>query len=665
MRPAGLRTHLLRAAVVPLLALAGIALLWSFLDHNHRRETRMMAEQYASNLGVAYAAAVNLHRLNAEAHYEAYVTTPAVLDLLRQANEVDAEALPVVRGRLYRQLLPVYRKLQTQGLRELHFHTRRSESLLRFHRPERAGDSIADVRPAVRMANERLRAVSGFEGGRVLPGFRYIFPIVVDRRHYGSVEFSLPFEEIHRELDRLLPGSEIALMLSRAVTVDLVFAEHRNLFSPSPLHPELLIEHPDVSRLSGRLADTANASALMERLSRHHAVHAAISAGSHLALPLIIDGQGYLVSLHAIRDIAGERAGFIVAHTQAPQLLAARASMRGELAIGSLLILLCAFAAQRLLQQRRELRLQRSRLQAITEHMDQGLYVLDAEGRATYINGAASRMLGYTAEELRGEIIHDLIHNHARSDHMPLAQCPAFNATRRLESFRGIEWFVGRDKRLFPVELSCRPLIEDGVHIGSVNLFTDITERKAREDELVQQATTDPLTGLANRRRFMLEAEHELARVQRYNHGESTLLMIDLDHFKDINDNYGHSAGDAVLLHLADLLRHNLRALDLAGRYGGEEFVILLPSTSADEGWRLAERLRLALANSPTDFEGLSIAVTMSIGLTTLRAGDRSMAAVIERADEALYSAKEGGRNRVEMLAAAQPAGTNQLPKKP
>jgi diguanylate cyclase (GGDEF)-like protein len=169
--------------------------------------------------------------------------------------------------------------------------------------------------------------------------------------------------------------------------------------------------------------------------------------------------------------------------------------------------------------------------------------------------------------------------------------------------------------------------------------------------ELERLAATDPLTGIANRRAFRERATAELRRIDRYG-GEACLLMMDLDHFKQINDSYGHDAGDAVLLAVVERVRTHLRETDVFGRLGGEEFAILATQTALAYGTQVAERIVALIRDEPVRWNGLEIPVTTSIGMTALGEGDGSIDAALARADEALYSSKDGGRDQVQILAA-------------
>ncbi|HEY0846364.1 MAG TPA: diguanylate cyclase [Noviherbaspirillum sp.] len=189
-----------------------------------------------------------------------------------------------------------------------------------------------------------------------------------------------------------------------------------------------------------------------------------------------------------------------------------------------------------------------------------------------------------------------------------------------------------------------------------LGVIQDITERKELEWKLAEEAHTDALTGCANRRYFFDAARQELSRVRRYGRPMS-VLMLDLDHFKSVNDEHGHQVGDRVLQTLVQVCRATLREVDIVGRLGGEEFAILLPETAAAEAMEAGERVRRAVAAADIALENQPpLHITTSVGVATLMPDMADIDTLLARADEALYAAKRAGRNRAvraDMLTGA------------
>lgn len=225
----------------------------------------------------------------------------------------------------------------------------------------------------------------------------------------------------------------------------------------------------------------------------------------------------------------------------------------------------------------------------------------------------------------------------AREEHLRCFIClPLTSHNHRL----GVIYFYRSDRDTFmPTEVELLTTF--------ASLAAQAIENARLYTQVQKQARTDALTGLNNRGEFQRQLKEEEERARRY-HRSLSLLMLDVDHFKHVNDTHGHQAGDEVLRALAACLREQIRPVDHAARYGGEEFVVILPETSNEGALDLAERLRMAVAGTVVPVaEGRTIAVTISIGVATFPADAGSEAALIAAADAALYAAKQGGKNRV------------------
>ena len=179
-------------------------------------------------------------------------------------------------------------------------------------------------------------------------------------------------------------------------------------------------------------------------------------------------------------------------------------------------------------------------------------------------------------------------------------------------------------------------------------LAEEMQKRVALEEKLKELASTDPLTGLYNRRQYEMLFQHEIGRSRRRD-SPLSVGILDLDNFKLVNDTHGHTAGDAVLRCVADVCRRNLRAIDIVGRLGGEEFIILMPECDIDQANILGNRLLKMIESAVVDANTASIRITATIGITQLFPDDKGIEVIISRADDALYRGKRAGRNRVEI----------------
>ena len=197
-------------------------------------------------------------------------------------------------------------------------------------------------------------------------------------------------------------------------------------------------------------------------------------------------------------------------------------------------------------------------------------------------------------------------------------------------------------------EMAERMRVKAALENTILQLSDEIAERKQTQAELQYQAITDFLTGLFNRRYFFEIAEKEFYKATRYNRPLS-VIIFDIDLFKDVNDTYGHDTGDKVLVHIGDLLRTMTRDIDISARYGGEEFILLLPEMPSANAELLAERLRKLVQETPVKANGEPIHVTISLGIASKEENKTvsSIDSLISKADQALYKAKRAGRNRV------------------
>jgi len=299
-----------------------------------------------------------------------------------------------------------------------------------------------------------------------------------------------------------------------------------------------------------------------------------------------------------------------------------------------------------------ELSQSRQELLLLLQASGDGLFGLDKRGTLTFMNTAATQMLGWEKEELLGQSLHKKIHHsHAEGEEYPLRDCRIY-ATLKDGLVRHIddESFWRKGNQAFPVEYIVTPVLVDERITGVVVSFRDVTERRKAEQEIVRLATTDSLTGLANRNLYHQRLNDAIEAADAS--GDSVaLLAIDLDNFKPVNDTLGHPAGDKVLKAIAQRLLRLCRSNDLLARVGGDEFSLLVTSIEAAEPLdSLAERLIDAVAE-PIRLDGEMVYLGVSVGIARYPGEAKDAEQLIQHADRALYQAKHAGKNTWQVLA--------------
>ncbi|WP_017926710.1 PAS domain S-box protein [Thioalkalivibrio sp. HL-Eb18] len=287
---------------------------------------------------------------------------------------------------------------------------------------------------------------------------------------------------------------------------------------------------------------------------------------------------------------------------------------------------------------------QEQRLLAATFEASQAIFITDVAGTIQRVNATFTQLTGYTEQEAVGanpRILNSGCQDRGFYEAM-------FRTVREDGHWEGEIWNRRKNGEIFPLH-EVVTAIRDGR--GEIEyyiaMFHDITRQKELEAALEHQAFYDPLTDAANRGYFETLLEREARRVQRYEH-PCSLLLLDIDHFKRINDTFGHEVGDDVLRRLVQVLGSRLRETDVLGRWGGEEFVVLLPGADALRAELVAEQLREQVATTPFPRVGR---LTISLGVAPCRAGE-PVKDWLKRADDAMYAAKRGGRNKVVLAHA-------------
>lgn len=296
-----------------------------------------------------------------------------------------------------------------------------------------------------------------------------------------------------------------------------------------------------------------------------------------------------------------------------------------------------------------ELQLREQTYRGIFENATEGIYRTDAQGTLLEVNTALANMLGYdSAEEYLSRVTEI---GTAFNNHHALGQYNEMLKSKQVVKGMQAKLRCAEGETVW-AEINAGVIESqsaEGKQIaGVVGVIADITERKRMMREMCRLARTDCLTSLWNRGYLVELAAQEIARCKRFGN-DLSILLVDVDYFKRVNDRFGHDVGDKVLVGVADTLRETLREVDVIARFGGEEFVVMLPDTGLQAAQQAARRVRNAMREQIFAYEQKQpIKVTVSIGVTAYQDASTSLDLLLKRADTAMYSAKHKGRDRVE-----------------
>lgn len=469
-----------------------------FLHDTMRQKQQSHFSEHQSILDTAYRASVRMFGLALENFCAYNIERAEILQLLETAVTSQGRQRDLARGRLYRQLYPLYRSIKADIPLKLQFYLPDGSSFLRFHKPDRYGDSLLDCQDAVRLASVEKRPVQGFETGKVRSGFRYVYPLTYRGRHLGSIDASVTAKGTRDALAELDPSREYAFLLNRTLTEQHIFLEQQWLYSSSQIHPDYLLEDANAILPDSPPPLSATAMAINRQLRENRQVQNALTEGRPLTTAARIGGSYYLVSLLPIKDLRQRVAGYLVSYAPDPVF----GTFVQEFNIYLITMIIMAGVITILLLRLRSwaeaLSAERRNLQAMNDALAEGVYVTDPDGRIERINPAACKILGYSEAELLGETAHDLFHSHSDNAYLGKEACPFFLAVSQGREFEGEEPFRHKSGAIRTVEVASRPIWAEGELLGAVTAFHDISDRKRmeqtlRENEQIQRALIESL----------------------------------------------------------------------------------------------------------------------------------------------------------------------------
>lgn len=627
-----------------------------FLSYSHltrEKEENALMERENKILETSYKAVTQMYRISIENYVKYAIMQKDVLTLLREAKYASEEKKAIYRGSLYRLLYPFYQnELMPSGITQLHFHTTQGESFLRFHSPTNNGDALFTIRPSIKMVNIDKKMVFGFEGGRSRPGLCYVFPIIYEGQHLGSVELSMPYESIEHELEKLLICKNNALLLKRSIATDLVFDNHKASFTPSLFSNEFVTENEKISQHTDKTLNAPLVNTINTFIKANYPIEKLLNEGRNFSIPFMDKDHGYVANFHAIYDVSHSLAAYAITYGDLEELVALRKKYAIVNIFGLGIILLFSIGIYLFLKQNKKILLEKIQFETIVNKTVNGVLLLNADGTIKFMNPVACKMLGYKTHDLINMNAHETIHVHEPA--CSKENCRVLRSVKAKGNYVGEEILRKKNGEKITVHLNANSFVHKDKSSGSVVIIRDITQEKKDKELIEYLAYYDALTDLPNRKLLLDRLSYAISLSSR-SLEFCGLLFIDLDNFKTLNDTQGHDAGDALLKDVALRLKKNLRSCDTVARFGGDEFVVLITKLGVIEqraneelymiGYKLLQALSL-----PYYLSNFEYTCTASIGGTLFFDGSKGIDEILKDADQAMYAVKSDGKNEIKIL---------------
>ena len=460
------------------------------LYRDWRNEIDKVQEEQQLTLDIAFKAAVNMYQLAAESLFLDMPRHDALFETFQMGVEAaatgDAVKANQLRGKLYRELYPIYQQMRNSGFRQFQFHSPSGQSFLRWHAPEAYGDALFDTRPDLKKVNFEQKARSGFELGMDQAAIRYIFPVLHQGKYLGSVEYGVPFSVVREAISALDRSREYAFLLRSDRVKQVMRASVVERYGVSALSDNYLVEDPNATLPDSLKPLSPVALALSARMRDMPQIQHALKVGEHAAVILEQNGESWIVLLHPVLDVEGKQTAFMVTYARDKAAAVLNKQYILYACLYTVLMAGLGFAFWRFYRSSDALLAERKTLKVLTDTMSDGLLATDDVGHVVVINPALREMSGFDNPADLNKWASQLFRDPAQpaSDLLP-EPCHKLAARSGLDKKAQL---IRSDGREISVEFSIKPILEEGECRGGVVVIRDVTARKHAEEELLLAA---------------------------------------------------------------------------------------------------------------------------------------------------------------------------------
>ena len=618
-------------------------IFYKYMEISKESEIQNLANKTLESVKIARSAILDTYMVVAQKGFFDIMKNEKALRILEKFKYATKDEQNLLRGELYRLLYKEYELLKKLNVRQFHFHTHDGKSLLRFHMPHKSGDSLMDLRTSVKVANSEFKTMVGFEGGRIYPGYRYVFPIIYKDNHLGSVEFSVAFDGIEKKLKNILPFYAHKIIYKKAVIYEKVFEKYRDFYIRSKFDKNYYIENYAISKVTQKIQDDSFVNRLIDLAKSSPNFMKKLDKKESFAVPIINNDLGYIVTFLNVENIDKKHAGYIVSFGKLQEIVEIEKRYNIFILIGFIVAIFIYILVLIVIIQVQKIKEESLKLQKLID-IQNSIVVLTNGVEFKFANKKFFDFFGYkNLDDFLKEhncICEKFIHNN---------NFFSLENVKKDES-NWVESLLNLSERKRIVSMTDKNSI---THTFTVSInkydgenyiinFSDISDTIREKLQLQGQVVQDQLTKAYNRVYFDNNID-SFIESNINQHQKTGIIFFDIDHFKSVNDTYGHQVGDDILKTIAKLVKSNIRDTDKLIRWGGEEFMIILPANKIDDVYQEAEHIRATIEKYR--FNEIK-ELTCSFGVALHEDGDH-IDETIKKADDKLYEAKNSGRNRV------------------
>lgn len=438
-----------------------------------------------SSLDMAYHSSIDKYRLFSKYIFNESINNQLAVAIFEKGlNATTADEKKLYKGLLYKELYPLYQRLKEEGIRQFHFYSKDNKSYLRFHSPNKHSDDLSKDRETILLANSTNKIVSSFEIGKVMSGFRNIFPINFGGEHLGSVEISISTKTIIDSITNLNSTREYSIVLNKDVVYKKLFESQKFLYNDSLINSDFVIEDINSSLPDSPKELSNTAKKINQKLHNNKELKEAMKNGETYGAFVKIDDIYYDIALIPMLDVSSKVEGYLIGYQESKNI---PFMLTLELYIYFLVIASMVIIISMLLiiqKKTKNLDSQSRWFKSITDSMGEGLYVMDSKAKINYINPTACQILGYTEKELLGKNAHNFFHSHSINNNIKAEDCPIFLGLMKEKSFVSQkEYFLSSKGENIPVAINSKLILHTKDDFEIVTSFSDISIQKKLEEK--------------------------------------------------------------------------------------------------------------------------------------------------------------------------------------